>query len=322
MKKLLLAGICFLTLSSGFAQNNKQLYSFAGRMTTILNSLDSVMRKNPGMTGLLADRYRFVNDKVRNREVVIRYNKSASYTLAEASGIYLSSDTSKIGLIVGDFLLDLYDLHPAVAMELLIYQYQHIYDFYKNPKLYRIGLSNSIEETYFNVDGLALAGMFLKNYYQESPVSSPFEKYVINDLNDHMQGMTMLFFRTDLNLLHKMNNLVNSEQTLDEALREFNAIGRSLIEYKKLDSSQNEWTNYCNLISLRTYVFYSKQILFDIAKTKGEEVDPATFQLEDYSMNNQTIQDIRSVVKENERYFKVGERIIDQYNNSFDIERH
>jgi hypothetical protein len=153
-------------------------------------------------------------------------------------------------------------------------------------------------------------------------VSSPFEKYVINDLNDHMQGMTMLFFRTDLNLLHKMNNLVNSEQTLDEALREFNAIGRSLIEYKKLDSSQNEWTNYCNLISLRTYVFYSKQILFDIAKTKGEEVDPATFQLEDYSMNNQTIQDIRSVVKENERYFKVGERIIDQYNNSFDIERH
>ncbi|MDP4186279.1 MAG: hypothetical protein Q8862_14130, partial [Bacteroidota bacterium] len=288
----------------------------------ILDAFDSVMTHSTQGIELVKSHYQFINKKIRSQEIQIVYGKSLPNSFIGGAGVHISADSTKIGLVVGDFLLDVYSTNPTLAMGMLMYEYQNMYDFYNNRKLYLISLSNMIEQTYFSVDALVVEAMFLKSYFGDSSSLSPLEKYIINDLNYNMNGAVFLLYNTDLNLLHSMSNLAHSNKNLEETLEEFKVMGNVLIENKKFEADKADWDKYCDLVSLRTYVYFSSQVVFDILKMKGKKnITPSTFKLRDYKDVYQIVNAIKPIIDRNSKYFKVGTGILDKYNKSFQIQK-
>jgi hypothetical protein len=156
------------------------------------------------------------------------------------------------------------------------------------------------------------------SYFKDKNSFGYLEKYLSADLLNDMNSSSTLFYKTDLTLLHKLDNLKSKDDGSKKLLKEFEKIGNELLKNTSF-KDKSDWDKYCLLVSLRTYVFYSKQIVFDIVHVK-DNISMESFNFENYPAILKTLNDMKIIVNENDMYFNYQAETIklfgDYYKNN------
>ena len=261
----------------------------------ILNGLDSVLNNSTTHNQIVEQHYKFVKDKITKGALEISYDSTLNNDFYGCASFNVHKENyQKADISIGKFVIENHEKHPALVYAIMISTFQNAYDYFNNNELFIIGLKNPIERLYFEIDALAIEAMFLDTYMKNSKTLGYVEKYLIADLPQNLNGSSTLFRQTDLNLLHKIDALKSTDKSAIALLKEFNEIGKDLINTIKLDN-ESKWVNYCSIITLRTYTYYSKQVIFDILYSKNG-IDQASFKLDDYPENLATIHNIQKII--------------------------
>lgn len=291
---------------------NNDLKSFEIQFNRILNNLDSIIVNSESQHDILVKHYRFIKDKINNNELPIEYDSSLNNDFYGCASFNILRDNIQdVNLSYGQFIVDKYDSNPALIYAILINTFQAAYDYYNNQELFLISTSNQIEKTYFEMDAMTLEAIFLHVYMKSHPNLGYFEKYLMADLQNNLYGSATLFKKTDLKLLHQIDKLKSEDKNAEKLLKEFEKIGRNLIKNTSFESG-SKWTNYCSLITLRTYVYFSQQVIFDIMHLK-KGISEKSFNIEDYSANYEVIKEIQKIIGKNNSYLSYHNETMNMY---------
>jgi len=294
----------FLFVSNHILANaNLDLIAFEKDFNKILQNLDSIISNSENHHETLKQHYDFIKNKISTNELPVVYDSTLNYDFFGCSSFNVSTDNNQdINISFGQYVIDKYNDYPSLVYAILINTFQYAYDYYNNRNLFLIGLTNNIEKTYFEIDAMTLEAIFLYTYIKDKMNLGYVEKYLIADLQNNMNGSAMLFKKTDLELLHTIDNLKSVEKSDEKLLNEFDKIGKDLIKTTSFNNKSG-WENYCSIVTLRTYVFYSQQVIFDIVHLKNG-VNEDSFNIEDYPKNMKTINDVRKKIADNNDYFR------------------
>jgi hypothetical protein len=301
------------------AQKNHDLNSFENGFNNILHNLDSIISNSQNQNKLVKQHFDFVKFKILNEELPVVYDTNLTYDFAGCSSFGVSKeDNKKVNISLGPYFLDKYKNYPTLSYAILINAFQLGYDYYNNQELFLISLDNHIERLYFEMDAITLEALFLNTYFKDKNSFGYLEKYLSADLLNDMNSSSTLFYKTDLTLLHKLDNLKSKDDGSKKLLKEFEKIGNELLKNTSF-KDKSDWDKYCLLVSLRTYVFYSKQIVFDIVHVK-DNISMESFNFENYPAILKTLNDMKIIVNENDMYFNYQAETIklfgDYYKNN------
>jgi hypothetical protein len=245
------------------------------QLAEILQDMDSVIANGKNKSEVLEKNFGFVIEKIKKNEIQVRYDSKLPFGLAGCAKSERIDDAYYF--VFGDFVLDVYKTFPYLSHGIIIHEFQHLHDFYNHSDLMVISDKNPIEKSYFEIDGLTLEALYFKYYTPEGAVQSAFEKYLASDIDNGLAGTATLFEQVDISVLHQMDNIRYEETDFDNAITHFVEIGKQL--ETKITYGDNAWKNYCQTVTLRTYVFFSKQVLHDLLFTlkkvnySNEELD-------------------------------------------------
>lgn len=314
MKKYLILVIINIFISKSFSSNNENT-----NINKIFKNLEFIISNSSNKNQYFERTYNFVVDKINKEDVVISYDSNLSFSVFGSSAVLFNSNlTNKCKLLYGDFVLKAYQKYPNLVHAILIHEMQHIYDFYNNQGLFEISKNNCIEKTYFEVDALTMEALFLNNYVNETKNLSLIERFFIADFKNQLDNTYKLFNEVDINILHQIDNIKNKNITFDEAISEYQNIGNKLLN--DFIIKEDIWENYCKLISIYTYVFYSKQVIHDISYNFSKiELTNENFNIENYPETNDIIKKMRIILNDNNDIFIHKNntlKIIENYINS------
>ena len=254
---------------------------------------------------------------IYNKELAIKYDSTLNNDFFGCAGFNVAIDnTNDIHLSFGQYVVDKYPKYPALVHAIIINTFQSAYDYYNNQSLFLISIKNPIEKTYFKIDALTLEGLFLKVYMKDSPNKlGYFEKLLIADLSNNLNSVSTLFEETDLDLLHKIDMIKSEKLNATKSLKKFNDIGTEIL--KSVDfKSDSKWKNYCSVITLKTYIYYSRQVVFDIVHIK-DGVTETSFKMEDYPENFTTIKKLQDVIKDNSGFLSYYSETLKLYGDFY-----
>ncbi len=298
------------------SNDKSDINNFQIEFNKILLDLDSVINNSKIQNETLVNHYNFIKNKIYNKELPIVYDSTLNYDFFGCASFNIAvNDTKDVTISLGQFVVDKYQNHPALIYAIIIHTFQNAYDYYNNQDLFIISTENPIEKTYFEIDALTLEALFLYVYMKDYPNLGYLEMLLITDLTNNLRSSIILFKKTDLTLLHKIDNLKSENKSTKKLLKEFNNIGRYLIKNIVLDS-ENEWDNYCSIITLKTYVFYSQQVIFDIVNLKNN-VSTDLFKLDDYPNNLKTINKIQKIINANNSLLNYHEETLEMYGDYY-----
>lgn len=298
------------------ATNNSVIVDFNLKMNQIFNDLDSVLSNSPQKDQTVQQHFEFVKDKIKSGDLVVAYDSTLEDNFLGCSSFNVSNDSnSKIDMTFGKFVIDNYSKYPNLVYAIVIHTFQYAFDYYNNQSLFLIGLENPIENVYFKVDAITIEALFLKTYISDNSNLGPLEKYLIIDFNNGLQSSPSLFLKTDIMLLHLMDDLKSKKGTSKSLLKEFKKIGSTLIKNSTFEN-KSDWDNYCTLVSLRTYVYFSRQVIFDIVCAK-DGVNGESFDYKLYSDNNITIEKIQQMIELNKKYYNMHENVMSSYGDKY-----
>jgi hypothetical protein len=306
------------------ASESLSLKNFSDSFNLILTKLDSVLNAGTSQYPKLKEHYDFVKHKLQSGELTLVYDSTLNNDFYGCSSFNMNEkDHSKINLSFGRFLCDKYTSYPFLCYAIVINSFQNAYDFYNNQELFQISMDNPIEKTFFGMDAIAMECMFLGSYAKGSKQLGPVEKLLIADLQHGLETSSILFYKTDLTLLHRMDDLKSTDKSGKELLHEFDKIGKELIDNIKFDG--NEWQNYCSAVTLRTYIYYSRQVIYDIVHAKNG-VDLSSFDLNSYKDNQKTITKLQNIIGQHNACLDYQTNVFKKYgdayrNNSYSLKK-
>lgn len=306
------------------ASESLSLTTLSDSFNRILNGLDSVLNSGTSQYPKVKEHYDFVKHKLQSGELTLVYDSTLNNDFQGCSSFNMNEkDHSKVTLSFGRFLSEKYASYPFLCYAIVISTFQSAYDFYNNQELFQISLDNPIEKTFFEMDAIAMECMFLSSYAKGSKQLGPVEKLLIFDLQHGLETSSILFFKTDLTLLHRMDDLKSTDKSGKELLHEFDKIGKELIDNIKFDG--NEWKNYSSAVTLRTYIYYSRQVIYDIVHAKNG-VDISSFDPNSYKDNQKTIAKLQSIIGQHSACFDYQANVLKKYgdayrNNSYSMKK-
>jgi hypothetical protein len=316
LKIVFLSLIAIIIQQNMLAINNSVNENFSMKMNQIFVSLDSVISNSKNKNQTVEQHFKFVKDKIIKGDLVVGFDSTLEYDFFNCSSFNVSKDSNpKVDMTFGKFVIDKYAKYPNLVYAIVIHTFQYAYDYYNNQSLFLIGTENPIENVYFKIDAIAIESLFLKSYVSDNNSLGPLENYLIEDLNNGLLSSPTLFMKTDIKLLHLMDDLKSKKGKGKSLLNDFNKIGKDLIENSTFEN-KSDWDNYCTLVSLKTYVFYSKQVIFDIVCAK-EGVSREAFDLKRYSENMLTIEKIQQLIGLNVKYFGLYDRVMNSYGDKY-----
>jgi len=319
MKKGIL--ILIFTLSYLFpvtvkANNETEKTKFAIKFNKILDGLDSVISNSKEQQATVVKNYNFVKNKIINKELSIAFDSTLNYDYYGCGSFGISEkDPQKGQLSFGRYIVDKYERFPALAYAVIINAFQSASDYYNNKELFLISRNNPIEKTYFEIDAIALEALFLNVYMKDSHHLGFLEKYLIADLKNGMYGSAFLFCKTDLSFLHTMDNIRSEGKSESTLLKKFSSMGKDLIKTTTFNSD-SKWVNYCSIIKLKTYVYYSRQVIFDIVYLKSG-VSQTTFNLDNYPENIETLKQVQKVIEEHKNCMNYHEETLKMLGDTY-----
>ena len=241
------------------------------RFNKILSNLDSIIVNSKVQDEMVRQHYDFIKNKISTGELPVVYDSTLTNDFYGCAGfIVYDRKVSPTTISFGNFLIDKYPKHPELIYAIIISTFQSAYDYYTNTKLFLIGATNKIEKSYFEMDAMTVEALFLKKYIKDKSKLGYVEKYLVSDLDAGLAGSATLFSKIDLNLLHQINNLKSSQKEIDKLHDELIKIGNDLIKSTTF-VKDDDWNNYCKIITLNTYVIYSPQVIYDIVNSKNEK---------------------------------------------------
>jgi len=248
MKTRILLLYLFLPIiapSNLFAQKNHDLKSFENGFNKILHNLDSIISNSQNQNIFVKQHFDFVKSKILNNELPVVYDTNLTYDFVGCSSFGVSrEDNKKISISLGPYFLDKYKNYPILIYAILINAFQLGYDYYNNQELFLISLDNHIERLYFEIDAITLEALFLNTYFKDKNSLGYLEKYLIADLQNDMNSSATLFYKTDLTLLHKLDNLKSKDEGSKKILKEFENIGNDLLKNSSF-KDKSDWDKYC-----------------------------------------------------------------------------
>lgn len=307
-----------LVFHLGFSQSGDKndIKKFEIELNKILSNLDSVISNSNNQHETVVSHYNFIKSKIYNKELPIVYDSTLNYDFFGCASFNIAIDNSNdVTISYGQFVVDKYKNYPALVYAIIINTFQSAYDYYNNQDLFKISTKNQIEKTYFEIDAMTLEAIFLSVYMKSHSKLGYLEKYLIADLANNLSGSAVLFKKTDLELLHKIDNLKSEDKSADKLLKEFNIIGKDLLK-KETFNSESKWVNYCSVITLKTYVFYSQQVIFDIVHLK-KGVSEESFKLDNYPENMETIKQIQNVINDNSSFLTYHQETLKMYGDYY-----
>ncbi len=282
------------------------------KFNKIINELDSLINNAIEQNEIVYQRYKFVIDKIYKNELSVAFDSTFDFSFRGCAATKILNDSINVELTIGNYIIEIYDKHPSIVYSILIFQFQHIFEFYHNRNSFLISIDNTIEELYYNIDALMVEAMFIKHYLSDNSDLPPVENYLVYDIDNNMTGSSILFYKTDLTLLHRMDDLRN-EKNIKKALKGFNLIGEDLNQSVKFEGSK--WENYISLVSLNTYVYFSSQILHDINYKLGN--DSIEFDLDKYPETKEIIKKIKRTANDNIDYFNYYDETMKKFENAY-----
>lgn len=298
------------------AIGNSVNVEFSDKMNQIFVNLDSVISNSPNKNQIVQQHFEFVKDKIIKGDLDVGFDSTLEYDFFGCSSFNVSKNSDpKVDMTFGQFVIDKYANYPNLVYAIVIHTFQYAYDYYNNQSLFLISTENPIENVFFKIDAIAIESVFLKTFITDNSNLGPFEKYLIADLNNGLLSSPTLFMKTDIKLLHLMDDLKSKKGSGKSLLKEFNKIGKALIDNSTFENN-NDWDNYCTLVSLRTYVYYSRQVIFDIVCAK-DGVSRESFDFNRYTDNILMIEKIQHVIELNKKYFSLHDRVMDSYGDEY-----
>lgn len=302
----------------GLCQSNDRndIKNFEIEFNKILLNLDSVITNSKNQHETLVSHYNFIKNKIYNKELPIVYDSTLNYDFFGCASFNIAvNDTKDVTISYGQFVVDKYKNYPALIYAIIINTFQSAYDYYNNQDLFLISTKNHIEKTYFEIDAMTLEAIFLSVYMKSYPKLGYLEKYLIADLSNNLSGSAVLFKKTDLELLHKIDNLKSENKSADKLLKEFNNIGKDLVTSVTFNSD-SKWVNYCSIITLKTYIFYSQQVIYDIVHLKNG-ISEELFKLDEYPDNLKTINQIQKIIQDNNSFLSYHQETLKMYGDYY-----
>ena len=277
MRRNSLTFIIILVTTLSYPQ---QKDSISVKFNNILLKLESkIINTRPGNEYVIRS-FTSTLEKIRIGEVSAVFDDELNYGISGCASAYILDDGT-ICFSFGKFVLDIYDAFPVLAEGIIVHEFQHIYDFMTKPKLIEISRTNPIEKSYFEVDGLTIEGIFFNSYLRKTDRVSKLESFFLDDARSGFWSVTAVFEKVDLELLHQIDDVEKNTKSKDEAIQKFINIGRELLD--RIEFNDNDWNNYCNLISLRTFSYYSRQVIFDIQfATEGTKIGDKELKLSNF----------------------------------------
>jgi hypothetical protein len=240
-------------------QNHLELVLF----NNILKDLDSIIGNSSNKNITLEKNFKFILKQIQEKKVTIIYDTSLNYSFRGcAAASYVDGDTSNYRLSFGNYVIDKYNYFPFLIQGIIIHEFQHLNDLFLNKNQMVVSENNPIEKTYFEMDALYQESQFIKTYVGKRKNLSPIEGYLLADEN--LLGTAILFQEVDLELLHSMDDIKAKKVSFEEGENEFVEIGKRLQSSVSFSSDKDDWDNYTKAIKLKTYIYYSKQVLHDL----------------------------------------------------------
>lgn len=316
LKIVLITLIVISSQQNMLGMHSSKIPDFNLRMNQIFNDMDSIITHSLQQNKTVQEHFRFVSEKIKSGELVVDYDSTLEYDFFGCSSFNINKGASpKFNMTFGKFVIDKYSDYPALIYAIVMHTFQYAYDYYNNQELFIISTENKIENVFFKMDAIAIEALFLKSYITDTSNLGPFEKFLIADLNNGLLSSPTLFLETDLALLHTMDELKYKSGSSNTLLRELKKMGDNLLK-KSVFENRSDWENYCTLITLKTYVFYSKQVIFDIVYTK-DNVSQDQFDFDLYVANRSTIDEIIKMIDLNKDYYNLHDEIMKVYGNEY-----
>ena len=283
----------------------------------IFKNLSTILATPPKDDHLVAEHCNFIIEKIQSGEISIVFDSTLNQNFIGCASANYSKSHKNIELSFGQYLVDAYPKYPLLVNCILVHEMQHLYDYFTNKQLFLIGLDNNIEKLYFEADALSLEALYVNLYLKDKFELGPFENYLLQDLNNGMTGSVLLYYKTDLTLLHKLDDIRSHNKSINKAINEFITIGQKLLD-DKFDN--NPWNNYCKFIALRTYVFYSKQVLYDINCKIGDKTcNPNIFESKIFPQAVEMVNKIKQYANENDSKVDFQKSYIDKLEKYYKI---
>jgi len=245
--------------------------------------------------------FNFTLEKIRKGEVSVIFDDTLNYGITGCASANILEDGS-INIVYGSFVLDAYEVFPVLIEGIIVHEFQHVYDFLTKPELIEISRTNPIEKTYFEVDALTIEGIYFNTYRTESDEITPLERFFVGDAESGFWSLTAVFERADIQLLHQIDEVEKNVKSKDKAIQNYISIGREILD--KIEFSDNNWNNYCNLVSLRTFSYYSKQVLFDILfATERKELTADELELSNFPKVDSIVSESLSLIDQYKDFF-------------------
>jgi len=316
LKILFLSLIVIIIQQKVLGINNATIADFNIKINQIFVDLDSVITNSPQQNKTVQQHFEFVKEKIKSGDLVVGFDSTLEYDFFGCSSFNVSKDPNPhIDMTFGEFVIDKYSKYPNLIYAIVIHTFQYAYDYYNNQSLFMIGTENPIENVFFKMDAIAIEALFLKTYTSSNSNLGLFEKYLLVDLNNGLQSSPTFFLKTDILLLHSMDDLKSKKGSSKSLLNEFKKIGATLIKSSTFEN-KSDWENYCTLVSLRTYVYYSRQVIFDIVCAK-DGVSRDSFDYERYSDNLSIIDKIQQMIELNKNFYGIRDKIMNAYGDSY-----
>ncbi len=305
--------LTFILILLSCLVNAQQLESISTKFNDILLNLeDKITNTEPGNEYVVRS-FNFTLEKIRQGEVSAVFDDKLNYGITGCASANILEDGS-INFSFGKFLIDAYEAFPILVEGIIVHEFQHVYDFATKPRLIEISRSNPIEKSYFEVDGITIEGIYFNSYRTKSDNISRLENFFLAEINSGFWSVIAIFDRVDLQLLHQIDDVEKNTETKEEAIQNFINIGRELLD--RVEFNDNNWNNYCNLVSLRTFSFYSRQVVFDILfVTEGKELTDDELKLSDFPEIDSTVSEALALIDKYESFFiDFRRQVINSYN--------
>jgi hypothetical protein len=123
-----------------------------------------------------------------------------------------------------------------------------------------------------------------------------------------------LFEKTDLNLLHKIDAICTKKISFEQGKKEFIEIGEEIC--KSVEFKDNKWNNYCNVVTLRTFTYYSRQVLHDLLyKLSNVELSDKQLDLKNYPDVEAIVKKIQEISRKHNDCFAFHEDTMTKFEN-------
>jgi len=279
----------------------------------ILGDLDSIIINSSNKNPTIENNFKLILRKIHDRTISIKYDTALDYSFrACAAAGYVDGDTLKYTLSFGTFIPDAYDDFPSLIQAIVIHEVQHLSDFISNRSQIAVSENNPIEKTYFEIDGLYQESRFIKAYVGKATNLSPVESYILTD--DNLLGSAILFEMVDLDLLHQMDDIKSKPISFAQGQKEFVEIGERLMQTIVFSKGEDGWNNYCRVIKLKTYIFYSKQVLHDLLSTlSNQSYSDSELDMKAYPKIFDVIKKLQSMLDANYKYLSYHDSLMSNF---------